>query len=357
MISNFTRQQKLVEDISSEGWFANPAGRQGYEVILLEKVGSGGTRFYYSLKPGETLRISERLFGRYVALAVDTRQGLSFPVEGEFPTSERGHKVRVRANVRYHVIDARLVAMETPDPLGVLRDKVLASLFREIERQIEANVTRGLIEKAILGVESIPVLGLAIDGAEILEYTPDSRMTERFQKEAELHYDNRLAGIKQEAEIERARRQHEVDLVRQSDLHEAQIRQKQRQHQAFNLTDINVFLHEHPELAEKIFDTFTGRQNAILQARLQAVQPAIQAYIDQQRQIKGHIDPNVVIDMINSATVPTETSQHGLLTSHQITWGDQPENVVLDNEHPVRFSSEENDKEDKSLPDDRIKFG
>ena len=130
MSDNFTREHKLVEEIVSQGWFTSPAGRQGYEVIVLERVGDGGTRFYHNLKPGETLRFSERVFGKFIALAVDVRYARSFPIEGQFAARERGRFVTLKANVRYRVTDARVVAMETLDPLGALRDKVIAVLNR-----------------------------------------------------------------------------------------------------------------------------------------------------------------------------------------------------------------------------------
>ena len=49
MSDNFTQEHGLIEEITSKGWFANPAGRQGYEVIVLENKGDGGTRLYLSL--------------------------------------------------------------------------------------------------------------------------------------------------------------------------------------------------------------------------------------------------------------------------------------------------------------------
>ena len=349
MAANFTREHKLVEDISSKSWFANPAGRQGYQVILLELVGDGGTRFYHSLGPGETLRVSERLFGKYTALAVDTRHARSFPIQGQFYTRNRGRKVILQANVRYRVIDARVVAMETLDPLGELRDMVTATLNRDLANYSEVDITPFVIEQVISKVGQAPHLGLTVEGAEILEFTPDTRMTQQTVEQEDLRHDVIIGGIRSQAEFDEADRQQA-----------AKIRWKQETHSAIDLSDINVFLHEHPELADKIFSTFAGRDQLLLQTRMEAMGPAIQDYIDRQRDIEGEVDPDVIIKMLDTASTPASTRLQSPV-QHQIVWGDEEVVDAQPAEQPYTTFTEEDEAPEeggKKPPDDssRIKF-
>lgn len=209
MSNNFTYEHKLIESISSQGWLANPAGRQGYEVILLQQVGDSGTRFYCSLKPGETLRVSERLLGKFTALSVDVRHARSFPITGKFSAQERGRKVELRANVRYRVTDAKVVAMETVDPLGELRDRVIATLNRELLRYSESEITPTLVERIIRQVGPVPHLGLTVEDAETLEFSADSRHTGRLTEEEDLAHELRLNHIRQEADLASQSRQND----------------------------------------------------------------------------------------------------------------------------------------------------
>ena len=105
MSENLTQKYGLVQQITSEHWFSNPAGKQGYEVILLEKVGDGGTRYYYSLRPGETLRLAERILSNYIPMQVDIRRARALEISRDFNTRERGRKISVNLKVRYHVTD------------------------------------------------------------------------------------------------------------------------------------------------------------------------------------------------------------------------------------------------------------
>lgn len=159
----------LVEEVSSQGWFANPAGRQGYEVILLERVGDSGTRFYHSLKPGETLRTSERLFGKFIVLSVDIRNRI-LAIDKQFPIPNKDMFLFLKIGVHYRVLDARVVAMETQDPLRELREKVIATLTREILSHIETEITPKLIEQTVRSIGNIYPLGLAIEDATISEF-------------------------------------------------------------------------------------------------------------------------------------------------------------------------------------------
>lgn len=342
MAKNFTQEHGLVEKISSKGLLANPAGRQGYEVIILEEVGDRGTRFYASLKPGETLRLSERLLGKFTARAVDIRYARGFPIEGEFSARERGRKVTLRANVRYRVADARVVAMETVDPLGELRDKVISTLNRELARYPESEITPGLIERIISSVGPVPHLGLTVEGAEVIEFIPDQRLTQHVVEEEDLGHQLSVESRKREAEI----------------------RWKQEKHSAVDLGDVNTLMHEYPDLIPQVFNTFANRDQQLLQAQMSAVAPAIEAYIQQQREIDAEIDPEEIANIMRRSMSPSRGQLTGPVDG-RIDWGDN----VIDalpadeptGESQVEFSKEKESKKksnEKPAPDDdRIKFG
>jgi hypothetical protein len=131
-IENLTRKHGLVQEIATTSPFSNPSGKEGFEMILLEKIGDGGTRYYTSLKPGQTLRIGERSFSNYMILQVDMRRHV-LPISGSFTTNNQGKKVTLELNVRFYVYDARLVAVENVDPLGELRSNILSTLNRELK--------------------------------------------------------------------------------------------------------------------------------------------------------------------------------------------------------------------------------
>lgn len=320
MVENLTHEHKLIEDITSPGWLANPAGKQGYQVIVLEKVGDGGTRFYCSLKPGETLRLSERLFGKYIALAVDVRGARSFPIEGEFSARERGRKVMVQANVRYRVTDARVVAMETVDPLGELRDKVIAALNRELMAYPEASITPNIIERIVRSIGPVPHLGLMVEDAEVLGFTPDVRSTEH-ALEAE-DFERRIA----------------VDL-----------------------TDLNVLMHEHPDIIPQVWSAFADKDKRLLEAQIGIIRPALDAYIRQQQEREAEIDPQEIINLMRQAIAPLRIQLESPLQSRQIVWGDEVIDALPSGEPPTAFGDKEKPGEetgDKGKEDpSRIKFG
>lgn len=270
---NLTREQKLVQEIPLKGWLKNPAGRQGYAVIVLEQVGDGGTRFVRSLAPGQTLELKERWKSKFIVLAVDVRHGRSFPVGGQFHTLERGCTVTVQAKVRYIVTNPQIVAMEMVDPLGALRDKVISTLNDELARHSESTVNPSLIRRVICGVGKIPYSGLQIEDAEVLEFKRDSRITQQAIEEGDVRHKISIDTIQRDAEM--------VDL-----------------------TDVKVFLNRYPELAEKVFTMFATRDQYLLQERMNAVKPAIQAYIEQKREIEAYVDPEVILDLLNAAATP-----------------------------------------------------
>ena len=337
MTGNFTTQHGLIEDLSSTNWLANPAGKQGYEVIVLERIGDGGNRFYHSLKPGETLRLGERLFGKFTVLAIDMRQARFFPIEGQFAARERGRHVKIRATIYYQVANARRVAMETVDPLGALRDKVIATLNRELARYPEADINPGLIEKVISSLGPVTQLGLTVEGADIIEFSADTRLTD------------------QTIQAENLQAQLNADAIRQ----EADLQRKRHTYQAIDKSDINILLHEHPEMVDKVFTTFAGRDQYLLQERIEAAKPAINAYITQQAEDGLPPDPDHIIRIIDSAAATSGTRQTNLLAD-KITWGDdaqsssdEPSIAFGDDSPPAKKNKPKTPPED----DARIQFG
>ncbi len=358
MSENFTREHKLVEEITSKGWFANPAGRQGYEVILLEQVGDGGTRFYHNLKPGETLRTSERLFGKFIARAVDVRHARSFPIDKDFPVRERGRKVGVRANVRYRVTDARIVAMEALDPLGELRDKVIATLNRELMNHAEVSVTPTLIERIIRSVGTITHLGLLVEDAEIIEFRQDPRVTKQILEEEDLRHGITVGGIKQQAELDAE------TLKRQK-----KIQWEKEEHAAINLADINVLLHRNPQLIPQVFATFSQRDQQLLSTRIDVIKPVIDAYVRQRLENDEDIDPAEIARIMHEAISPIRP-QLGSTSIPQITWSDENViDVLPSGDSNIKFSEYEakqppeskkpsyDDDENDTADSSRIKFG
>ena len=311
MAKNFTQEHGLVEEFSSKGWLANPAGRQGYEVIVLEQVGDGGTRFYAVLKPGETLRLGERVLGKFIARAVDIRYARSFPIQRQFASRNRGRKVSINANVRYRVTDARVVAMETIDPLGELRDKVIATLNRELIRYSETEVLPDLIERIISSVGPVPNLGLTVEGSEILDFTSDSRITQHVLEEEDLRHKLTIGSIQEQAEIDSTSRRQEAEL-----------QLKQDKYSGIDLSDINVLMHEHPEMVQQVFGTFTQRDQQMLTAQNEVVAAAVKAYIEQQRENDAEIDPEEIARIMRRSMSPSQ-GQFAPPVNHQIVWGDK----------------------------------
>lgn len=348
MAENFTREHNLVEDISSKGWLANPAGRQGYEVVVLEQVGDAGSRFYCSLKPGETLRLSERVFGKFTALAVDIRHARAFPISGSFATAERGQKVTMQANVRYRVTDARVVAMETLDPLGELRDKVVATLTGEFFRYQESEITPALVVRIIRNVGPVPHLGLTVEDAEVIEFTPDTRRTSHVIEEEDLRHQLAIGGIKRQA-----------DLAEQGERQETEIRLKRDRHTSINLSDINVLMHEYPDLIPQIFKTFADRDQRLLEAQIGTVRPAIDAYIQQKLASDDPIDPEEIARIMRQAVSSSRPQIQGPIEHAQLKWGDESVDNPPPEKPPIKFSEDEREgkvNSESSNDSSRIKF-
>jgi len=298
--TNFTQEQGLVTPITESSWFRRPAGREGYEVIVLEKV-STGNRYYTTLRPGETLRLGESVFGKFLAYAVDMRYGKSFPVEGQFATQERNRKITLKANVRYRVTDSRQVAVGAEDPLGELRDKVIDALNREIARYPHDSVHEGLCVEIIRGVGYQPHLGLGVEGAEIIEFSPEPRTLSYRTEEEELEHKLMIQQRAAQAEIEEAGLRERARM----DLDEEKI-------QRFDLRDPNVFMHVRPDMVPAVLNMMSEREKLYLQSQqrgLEIMDQAIRAYIAQkQEEGKQYINLEEVADAVRTYLSPGLTS-------------------------------------------------
>lgn len=346
MAENLTRQHNLVHEITNKGWFSNPAGKQGYDVILLERVGDGGTRFYHLLKPGETLRLAERLLNSYIALEVDTRHARAFPVSGSFNTRDRGKKVSLELKIRYHVTDSRIVAMETVDPLEELQSKVVSILNRDLQGYSERDITVTLIERIVQGIGQVPHLGLTVEDVEVMSFTSDSRITNQVVEEENVQHSISIDSLKRRA-----------DILSQSELEDASIANKTKRHDAINLGNLNVLLHEYPGVLPQILEKFSQREQTILNAKIGVVQDSIQAYIAQQSQIDGEIDPREIGNILRDAISNTPPQLQSSSDLPQISWGDD---VIPQSSKDINIPDEKDVKEKKSKPakkSPRITFG
>jgi len=342
MAENLTKAHRLVEEITSNNWFANPAGRQGFEVILLEQVGDGGTRFYHSLQPGETLKLNERLFGKFRALAVDIRSARSFEIDKEFHAIERGRKIQLGIKVYYHVQNARVVAMETVDPLGELRDKVIATLTRELVRYTEDDISPILVQSIIQKIGFISHIGLVVDDADIIKFSRDERITSHEVQVEDVHHDIHIDTIREDAAINLESRRQRAD-----------VNLRQERHDGINLSNLNTLMHEHPELIPTILETLSDRERRLVDMQFAAVKPAIEAYIQQQREINAPINPEEVGRMMRNAITSDRQMLELPNQSETIVWGDES-NPVL-NSGDVKPSDERKSENDSK--DSRIKFG
>lgn len=341
MADNFTQAQGLVSPITSQGWFANPAGIEGHEVIVLEKRGDGGSRFYCSLKPGQTLSFGERVFNKFQVFSVDMRYARSFSIEGQFATRERGRKVGLKLNVRYRVTDAKVVAMDAADPLGALRDKVVATLHREVARYPEEQIDPSLIEKIVRGVGPVPDLGLIVEDAEILEFNADKRVDNTILEIENAEHTIKLDEIKRRAE-----------LKAKQEINEADIRVRQDRHTGLNLGDINVLMQEYPNLIPQVLETLASRDQRAFEAQTAMITPVIAAYIAQQRDKDEDIDPEEVANIIRRSLATNSRPQLPGTEPKQIVWGDENNKASEPERPPIKFEEEKKDQGDK-----RIRFG
>lgn len=273
-MSNLTQEQGLIVPITDSGWFSRPAGREGYEVVVLEKVGNGN-RYYMTLLPGQSLRLGEVVFGKFNVYAVDIRYGRAFPVTGQFMTQERNQKVTLNANVRYRVTDSRQVALGTADPLQEIKNRVIDALRRNLSRYPHNSVNESLCVDTIRSVGAFPHLGLVVEGAEILEFSPEGRTlgyrTETEEQEHKLRLELRstVANIDTSEMRERSRMSLDEEKI-----------------QRFDLRDPNVFMHVRPDMVPAVLEMVNQREQVNLAAKkvgVEMIAKALDMYIKQKR--------------------------------------------------------------------------
>jgi hypothetical protein len=284
--SSFTYEQGLLRQLTEKGWFANPAGIEGHVVLVLERRGKDGTNLHCILQPGEALRLDERLLGRYEAYAVDIRQGRSFPVSGQFAAADSLRNVSLRANVRYRAIDARKVALETVDPLGALRDMVIATLGEQLARYPMGQITRDLCTKIIASVGYQEHLGLTVEGADILEFSHDQKVIDRMAEHEDLRHQIATGELQQQAEIGARVRQEQAEMQIQ-----------QMWIEGVDLRDPNALMRQHPELVPNIVERLDQRDRLIFERqfafeadRREVLKGIINAYVQQELSEGGVLD-------------------------------------------------------------------
>lgn len=284
--NSFTFEQGLVKRLTDTGWFANPAGIEGFVVFVLERRGREGNRVHCTLQPGETLRLDERLFGRYEAYAVDVRVGRSFPISGQFDTAELNRSITLSGSVTYRVIDPRKVAVGTVDPLDTLRNKVIAALGEKLVEYPQGQVTRSLCAKIIAGAGYQEQIGLAVEGADILEFAHDQGVVGRLAEREDLQHRIEVERMENEAQLAAEMRQEQQDLEIQkmwvSEL---------------DLRDPNVLMRQHPNLIPDVIARLDERDRMYLQQHLaleedkrQMLNHIVKAYVQQEMNEGGVID-------------------------------------------------------------------
>lgn len=344
MAENLSREQKLIEEIPVNGLFSGPVGRQGYEVVVLRQIGDGGSQFHCTLKPGEALNFSDRLFGKFIALVVDIRYGLSFQIERPFPVYERGRIIKVQAKVRYRVTDAQTAATGHVDPLAELRDKVVSTLVGELGRHKEASITSNTIREIIRSVGSVVHLGLMVEDAEILNFASDTRVTKYVMEREQLTAQIDLNDIQNQAKRTEQIRQEEINLDIQSRRHEQDLRHTQERNAAIDLTDIRTLMQHHPNMIPQIFQTFTQREQQTLQMQQNLVTKAIDAYIQRQHADGLDVDPNAITHIMRQFADSGQSSTKRLTDGHIVLGDDMSRSSGRTTDNPNSGSQDKDDK-------------
>jgi hypothetical protein len=344
--TNFTRKQGLVTKITESSWFSRPAGREGYEIVVLEKVGTGN-RYYATLRPGDRLRLGEVVFGKFDVYAVDMRHGLAFPIEGKFPTQERNRKLTLEAKVRYRVTDSRQVAVGASDPLGEVRDKVLNILNCTLSGYRHESVNEGLCAQIIRRVGSFPNLGITVEKAEILQFEPERRTLDYRTEEEEQEHELRMEQRAAQAEIEQA----EMRERSRMDLDEERIHR-------FDLRDPNVFMHVRPDMVEAVLSMVNARERANLEARkigVDLIARAMKMYLEQKREEgQEFVSPDEVANFVREhflSAVPDQPTPE-----LRIDFGEVEaalDSQISSSSQRIEFDNQEKKENDES----RIEFG
>ncbi len=70
-----------------------------------------------------------------------------------------------------------------------------------------------------------------------------------------------------------------------------ELKHKKESHDSIELSNLNVFMHEHPELTPQILAELSKREALLLDAKINIIQADIIDYIEKQKSIHGKIDP------------------------------------------------------------------
>jgi hypothetical protein len=167
--------------------------------------------------------------------------------------------------------------------------------------------------------------------------------------------------LKQQADLSAKKRQQEADLLAQQRQNDADIIMRQARHDNISLTDMNVLMHEHPELINQIFAHFASRDQAVLQSQITLMAPIIAAYIDQKKEDGALIDPDELAKIIQRTITTSKGQLQGPLPPpKQIAWGSEEPKILPPEKKPIQFEGDnKNDKSDEDSDDNdrRIKFG
>ena len=332
-MANLTFEQKLIEELPLSGFMSagKPVGREGFEVIVVERIGTGN-RFYCTLAPGDTLRISERMFGAYYAYIVDMRPARLLQISEQFPTVNPLIKVKVTAKVLYRALNARRLATEVEDPLGKFRDRILGTLRRELGQMPHPKVTETACEHIIAGVGIVQTYALAVEGIDYIVVEQDEQVLRGVQQRGSLEYQrglgqeleeesHRQALRKQAQEAELKRRQLQAQLEADAMQQDHTVELQRRQIEALNLRDLNTLLHIRPELTQEIFLRLSEREQQDFRVRLEhdaAFSNRMLQVLDNYIRNNEDANPDDMIRLIR------EASQQSSNLNHRIAFGSQP---------------------------------
>lgn len=192
-------------------------------------------------------------------------------------------------------------------------------------------------------------MGLAIESAEVQNLGGDSRVTQHIVEEEDIRHNISIGEIRHQSELSARDLDHEADIRREQQSHDADIKRRQQLHDAIDLRNMNVFMHEHPELVQQILLTLTARDNKLLDANIDVAKASVDRYIAQQLEMNQVIDP-VEVGRIMRESVGTSSLQIGTTDTNPrlIEWGD-----TVDEKHDEKLADEK--KGDK--PNPKIDFG
>lgn len=271
-MTNLTIQHQLVQELPLSGFLSagKPVGREGFEVIVVERIGTG-FRYYCSLQAGDTLSISERMFGRFSAYIVDMRPARNLDIDEKIVTANPRIFVSIKARILYAVTDAQKVALGIDDALGKFRDYIIGTLRRAIGQVSHQKITEAMCEQVIYNIGRVDHFGLAVEGVNLIAIEHDRKYIKELEDIASISHSNDLGLKLEEAEHQRQLRQHQrtQELEIQKATHDIKIRDitnegdiaiQRRRIENLNMADLNTLLHLRPELTQEIFARITERE-------------------------------------------------------------------------------------------------